>query len=180
MSRKRISKLVIDASVAKASGGNDAIFPTSKKCRDFLNEVILSRHYLVMSDAIRQEWNRHQSRYASSWRATMVAKRLLHYIDIDEDTELREQISQSATCESHRRAMLKDCILVEAAHNADNIVTSLDEQVRHCYIHVSLSISGLRTLIWVNPDKDDEYPIEWVKKGAHPDKHRQLGESLGK
>lgn len=37
---KASKHLVIDASVARSSGGENAMYPTSKNCRDFLKAVL--------------------------------------------------------------------------------------------------------------------------------------------
>jgi len=73
---KGVSKrLVIDASVARSSGGEDATYPTSVHCRDFLQAVLDICHKFVMTPDIKQEWDKHQSIFALRWRRRMVANR---------------------------------------------------------------------------------------------------------
>lgn len=51
MASRSSKRLVIDASVARASGGDDAIFPASKHCRDVLLATlcVCHRHEAVRS-----------------------------------------------------------------------------------------------------------------------------------
>ena len=64
MADKVSKRLVIDASVARAAGGEDATFPISVYCRDFLQAVLDISHRVVMTPDIRDEWNKHQSKSA--------------------------------------------------------------------------------------------------------------------
>ncbi|MGA9382780.1 MAG: hypothetical protein WBV73_28800 [Phormidium sp.] len=70
---EKVSKLlVIDASVARAAGGESAKSPTSKYCRDFLLAVLDISHRVVMTPDIRKEWDKHQSSFARTWLRTIV------------------------------------------------------------------------------------------------------------
>ena len=71
--------------------------------------------------------------------------------------------------------MLKDVLLIEAALQADKIVASLDETVRHCFHEVTSTIVVLKQIAWVNPCKDDEKAIEWLEHGAEREQERCLG-----
>lgn len=55
MPAKISRRLVIDVSIAYASGGEEATFPTSKNCRDFLIAVRALGHRAVMTFAITAE-----------------------------------------------------------------------------------------------------------------------------
>ena len=48
-------RLVIDASIARACGGEDAVYPTAKSCRDALMAVYDICHRVVMTEAIDEE-----------------------------------------------------------------------------------------------------------------------------
>jgi hypothetical protein len=52
---KRSKRLVIDASVARSAGGETAVFPTSKHCRDFLRATLETGHCVVMTPVIRSD-----------------------------------------------------------------------------------------------------------------------------
>jgi hypothetical protein len=78
MSSGRSKRLVIDTSIARSAGGPDATYPTSKRCRDFLQDVLAFRHRVVMTADIREEWHRHRSRFARAWLVSMYARKNVH------------------------------------------------------------------------------------------------------
>ncbi|MFL6276724.1 MAG: hypothetical protein ACJ74G_16165 [Blastocatellia bacterium] len=173
---KRVSKrLVIDASVARSSGDENAVFPTSKRCRDFLLATLDICHQAVMTEAIRDEWNRHQSRFARGWRVSMVARRKLHIIDVALDDHLRERIRRVATRTQDRETMLKDAHLLEAAIATDQVVISLDETVRVLFVTAAIRVGEIRRILWANPDKIEEDCVSWLERGARSERRRQLG-----
>jgi hypothetical protein len=167
--------LVIDANVARAAGGKEAMHPMSKNCRDFLESVREICHHVVMTTDISKEWKKHQSKFSESWRSSMVARRKLHPINAKKDYILREMIESSNAEEKEKEAMIKDIPLVEAALEADKIVVSLDERVRKLFAYSSNDISELKAIVWINPSKSEEDPINWLEKGARNEKERQLG-----
>lgn len=175
MPRITSKRLVIDASVARSSGDENAVYPTSKHCRDFLSATLDMGHQVVMTAAIRGEWNKHQSRFARAWRVTMVARRKLHIIEVAPDDNLREKISRVAARAEDREAMFKDAHLLEAAIATDRIVISLDETARVLFIAAALSVGEIRRILWANPDKIEEECISWLEGGARNERRRQLG-----
>ncbi len=74
--------------------------------------------------------------------------------------------------------MIKDIILIEAAMYADNTIVSLDETVQKKYKGISIKVTEIGQIVWVNPDKEDETPIIWLRQGANPDEERKLGYQL--
>ena len=108
MSKKaKVSKLlVIDASIARSCGAPNATFPTSKNCRDFLNAVLTICHRMVLTDDIKEEWDKHQSIYAKKWRSSMVAKRKVEYrADVAFNQTLRDKLDKVAESDKPREAM---------------------------------------------------------------------------
>jgi hypothetical protein len=85
--------------------------------------------------------------------------------------KIENEILTEAVC----NIMLKDCHLVEAALDADQIVISLDDKVRFHFQTISQTIQEISLIVWVNPDKPEEGTIAWLEAGAEPEKHRQLG-----
>jgi hypothetical protein len=75
MPTKISRRLVIDASVARSSGGEAATYPTSKHCRDFLKATLKICHRVVMTPDIMEEWRAHQSGFARRWRVSMEARK---------------------------------------------------------------------------------------------------------
>ncbi len=92
MPRKLLRRLVIDADVARSAGCQEAIYPTSKYCRYFLEEVLEICHCVIMSVAIAEEWDRHHSGFARTWRRRMVASKKLFRIRVDADKSLRRMV----------------------------------------------------------------------------------------
>jgi len=79
MSNKISILLVIDASVARAAGTENATSPTAQACCAFLKAVLEICHRMVMTPEIKKEWDKHESRFAKKWRSTMIAKKKLEY-----------------------------------------------------------------------------------------------------
>jgi hypothetical protein len=169
-------KLVIDACVARAAGGEQATFPASKNCRDFLHAVRELSHHIVKTQEIWAEWRKHKSKYASVWLSSMIARKRVFEAAVVSDTVLRSYVSSSA-CEREAETMRKDCHLVEAAKASDNIVISNDEEVRDLFFEASNAVRWLQTIAWVNPTIPSETPIDWLTNGAAPEAGRCLRRS---
>jgi hypothetical protein len=177
MAAKVVSKrLVIDASVARSAGGEEATYPTSVHCRDFLIAVLDICHKVVMTPDIREEWNKHESEFARAWRRRMVAKRKFEFLDIPVNEELWEKIDTSAGSDRQRAEMFKDLRLIEAAIATDRTVISLDDNTaRKFFGKAAVQVDELKDIVWVNPDKiEEEKPIEWLREGAKPESDRLL------
>ncbi len=178
MVAKVVSKrLVIDASVARSAGGEEATYPTSVHCRDFLKAVLAICHKVVMTPDIREEWNKHESDFARAWRRRMVAKRKLEFLDIPVNKELWEKIDILARSNKQRTEMFKDLRLLEAAIATDKTVISLDDNTaRTFFSRAAIQVGELKDIVWVNPDKiEEEKPIEWLENGAEAEIERLLG-----
>lgn len=168
-------RLVIDASVARSSGGEDATYPVSKRCRDFLKKTLALSHRVVLTPPVRAEWKKHESGFAREWRASMMARKRLVLTNTPEDAALREAIEDVAETGRGRSAMLKDAHLIEAAHATDRTVVSLDDTVRGLFGAASKHVRVLRTVVWANPGHEAEDCSTWLEDGAAPDAHRLLG-----
>ncbi len=179
-------RIVIDASVARSSGDKNATFPLSKHCRDFLLAVRENEMFMVFSPEIREEWNRHQSSFALTWRASMVARKKLHIAKSPHDEALRKKIAEATlttnifekliitTTAKALEVMDKDYHLLEAALVTDQNVVSLDEVVRKHFSAICQHVSEIKEIVWVNPGKLEEKPIEWLNDGAENERQRQL------
>jgi predicted nucleic acid-binding protein len=145
-------RLVIDASVASAAGLTTK--PDSRRCREFLQEVLHISHRATMTPLLRAEWNRHQSRFAAIWLAEMRSKRKVEEIADVPSEPLRKEAPQ-------RRSVQKDLYLVEAALATDKIVASLDELAR-----TELALTACTDVMWVNPVDEGGHVIYWLRNGA--------------
>jgi hypothetical protein len=175
VSKKASKRLVIDTSVA-FYGRGDTVDVASLSCRRFL--LIMkdeTKHQVVMSDALEQEWARHQSRFARIWLIAMENKRRVHHTEIPTQGKLRHQVERVAEKKTDCDAMLKDMLLIEAAFHTDRIVVSLDETVRHLFHRATEKIPALTKIAWVNPCITEETPIEWLQNGAEIERERLLG-----
>ena len=173
---KRSKRLVIDASVARAAGGEDTDSPTAKYCRDFLKAVLKICHHVVMSPEISEEWKRHQSRFTRGWRVAMEARKKVYYIEAAFHPGLHEKIERVLPLvkKSEFEAMRKDFLLIEAALVTDKIVVSRDDTVRRLFSLAAPSVGELRSIAWVNPEKEEETLIPWLEKGAKSERERLL------
>lgn len=177
MSRARSQSLVIDASVARAAGPEDAVHPTAKHCRDFLLAVLDICHRAIFSEAIAEEWKEHQSSFARQWRRSMFARKKIDRIDVPQNIALRQQLEEATPHEKQRNAIRKDAHLVEAALTQGMRVVALDETVRNLFRTAAASGGDLRQVCWVNPDREDDDSLEWIQAGAVAEDSRMLGHS---
>ncbi|NER36048.1 MAG: hypothetical protein F6J93_19035 [Oscillatoria sp. SIO1A7] len=178
MPAKVCKRLVIDASVARAAGRENATNPTAKNCRDFLKVVRELRHIIVMTPDIKEEWNKHQSLFARRWRSSMVAQKQLEYrTDILTNNELWDVCDRLAETDNQRQEMFKDLRLLEAALVTDKIVISLDDNTaRRFFSRAARELEAIADIVWVNPNNvEEEQPIAWLENGAEPEKERYLG-----
>lgn len=156
-------RLVIDASIARAGGGEGAAHPTSRRCRDFLSKMLDVCDSFVMSKAISGEWRRHQSNFARRWRVSMVARKKLFLVNPSTNDGLREAIRQEAASRNELTEMLKDAHLIEAAMAADGIVVSLDEEARGFFSRIAGGVGVLRVIRWLNPVDAEEEALAWLE-----------------
>jgi hypothetical protein len=170
-------RLVIDASIARSCGDENAIYPTSVRCRDFLMAVQECQHKIVMTQDIKAEWDKHQSRFARQWLRQMIARKQLNPLpDLPIAPELWAQIEAMAQSDQERATMTKDILLLEAALATDRSITSLDEKTaRKYFAQAAKSIPKLQSIVWVNPDKPEEGAIDWLQAGAPAEPKRMLG-----
>lgn len=154
--------MVIDASVARASGGNSAAHPTAAHTRDFLQAVLTICHKAVMTSAVRDEWDAHQSYFARKWRSSMLARKKLKLLKVDEQQNLRRRIESEVTSDAKKAAMLKDCHLIEAALATDRRIIALDNSARQLFSEASSNISEMQCIIWIDPVDDADRVIDWL------------------
>jgi hypothetical protein len=179
MANKNSKRLVIDTSVARSAGGENAVHPESKDCRDFLLAVLSICHKIVVNPEMKAEWYEHESNFFRKWRVQMVAKRNFIYVDKQDNNflDVKTQIESLAKTYEHREAMEKDCFLLEVALAHDKIVVSNDEKVRNLFREISAQVTEIREVNWVNPIKPEETPIDWIENGACLEYKRSIGYS---
>lgn len=176
MKKKQSRDLVIDASVARASGGEGATHPTAAVTRDFLQAVLSICHKAVMTPTVRDEWDKHQSNFARKWRSSMVARKKLKLLNLEEREDLRQQVGQEDIPRARKNAMLKDCHLIEAAIVTDRNIVALDDAARELFSGASANIQEIQNILWINPATDPKQVTAWLE-GAADQAKWQLGYS---
>lgn len=179
MANKNSKRLAIDTSVARSAGGENAVHPQAKDCRDFLLKVLSLCHKIVVNPEMKEEWYKHESKFFRKWRVQMVAKRNFIYVDKQDKAflDIKAQIESLAKTYENREAMEKDCFLLELALAHDKIVVSDDEKVRNLFREISNRVTEIREVNWINPIKPQETPIDWLTQGANLEYKRSLGYS---
>lgn len=177
MARVNSVIIVVDCSIAHAAGSEEAIHPTSKRCRDFLISVLRICHRIGISPAISEEWKRHRSGFSRQWLVSMYARKKVAQIARLEDLELREAIQNAKVPDKSREAMFKDVHLLEAAMNSDSRIASLDETVRKLFSDLAGQFKPVQSICWVNPNIESELTISWLDAGAPVEAARQLASS---
>ena len=168
---------MIDASVARASGGEGAAHPTAAATRDFLQAVLTICHKAVMTPAVRDEWDKHQSNFARKWRSSMVARKKLKLLNLEEREDLRHQIELENIPRMQKNAMLKDCHLIEAAIMTGRSIIALDIAARNLFGEASENILEIQNILWINPTTDQEHVMAWLE-GAADQADWQLGHNF--
>lgn len=175
--RSRDSKrLVVNASVARAAGGEEATVSVSISCTEFL-ETFRDEcpHHVVMTPELSEEWEENQSKFAATWLRSMIARKRFDYIEPPVNQVLRDEIEGTAISEHEIEDMQKDFHLLEAARGTDQTIISLDESIRQLFARASQRVGEIRDIVWVNPERTEaEEPLVWLRNGAPPEDHRKL------
>ena len=169
-------RLVVDASVAGAAGGEEAEASVSINCTEVL-EIFRDKclHHVVMTPELYEEWDEHQSIFAATWLASMIATGRSCDVESSENQALCTKIEKAAEQKNQIPVMRKDFHLLEGARISDQTIISLEKRVRRHFAHAAQHVDEIRDIVWVNPNcTAEEEPIEWLKNGAPPEEHRKL------
>ena len=176
MQSRNVKRFVVNASVARAAGGEEATASVSINCTEFL-ETFRDEcsHRVVMTPELSEEWETNQSKFASGWLKSIIARKRFDYEEPPVNQALRDEIEGTAIRETEIEVMRKDFHLLEAARETDYTIISLDETVRECFARAAQGVGEIRDIVWVNPEHtEEEEPIEWLQNGAPPEDHRKL------
>ena len=160
--RSRDSKrLVVNASVARAAGGEGATALVSINCTEFLETCRDEcSHHIVMTPGLSDEWAEHQSKFAATWLRAMIARKRFDYIEPPMNQALRDEIEGTAISEDEIEDMQKDFHLLEAAQATDQTIISLDGTIRRLFAQATQGVGEIRDIVWVNPERTaDEEPL---------------------
>lgn len=196
--KKNSKRIVVDADVARSASDKPSTDPTSGRCRDVLMAILGICHRVVMTKAIVDQWNDHQSRFAGKWRKTMAQKGKILRPVTEKTPALRAKVTKKVAKEAQEtvlrdfnpsgamrekitpvevahEAMLKDFHLLEAAMIGDQIVISRDKTSQCLFAaacqHIQ-HIGGIGEVMWTNPDEPDI--LDWLQEGARIQPEKQL------
>jgi len=150
MKAKYSRLIVVDASVACAAG--ETQHPVSSSCREALQEILRICHRLIMTPAIRKEWEKHQSGFTVKWRRAMVARKKVERLD---PASLPRQSADDLGISSGEHAALgKDILLIEGACAGDGIVVTKDDVIKGIWAKCSTRIKVPKPIRWINPVRE--------------------------
>lgn len=168
MSAKISRIFVVDSCVVRAAGGEEAVFPTSKRCRDFLKDILTICHRVVLTSDIGDEWRKHSSRFSRLWRIQMEARKKICRPNVVNRSDVHEKIKALAFTEGELTAIEKDFMLIEAALTTDSYIASMDDTVKSLFERAALNVGEIRDIVWVNPDNSPDKLSTWLSCGAPP------------
>lgn len=173
MAVKNPKILVVDTDVFSAASGKNATDPTPIQCRDFLQEILKTGHFVLVTDAVYAEWQRHSSPFADNSFTTMRQRGKVKRVRGEiVDHDLRDKIF--AVIQKHMIPIVtKDMHLIESARMADEIIASRDN-VRQHFHAAAIHIEELQSIVWVNPTVEAEDCIVWLRQSAPADDFRKL------
>jgi hypothetical protein len=117
-----------------------------------------------MTKEIAAEWKRHKSRFATSWRASMTARKRVVWLEDSALPSLRKRASKFN--EGRCRAVIeKDLHLIEAAIASDRTVLSRDGRAGACFRVFAENESSIRDVAWVCPVQNEAHLHGWLKEG---------------
>ncbi len=149
--------------------------------------VYVECHKMVTTPDLKSEWEKKPTKHAKGrrlqafarkWLCRMNGKSKVDDLGVVQNATLRRKIKQTDTSDKSQQHMLDDVHLLEAALTADEIVVSCDETARGLFQTASARIGEIRQIVWVNPDKEDEKPVDWLKQGAPKEVGRTLGHGI--
>ncbi len=129
---------------------------------------------MAWSEAIKVEWEKHESNFALQWRLTMMNLRKLVPVQAEGKEDFRTSIDDHSTDANVVAIMRKDAHLIEAALVTDSRVASCDDAVRGHFAKLATAFQMIRHLIWVNPAIAEEEVIDWLENGARAEQSRRL------
>jgi len=171
MTRVFSKRLVIDASVLCAAGTTD--HPTSRVCREFLEEVRRICHRIVICDDLRVEYRNHSSRFASGWRTEMQSRGKVESISVD-TSSIQELSGLLGPSGRDLNDVKKDAHLIAAALITDHIVVSLEKRARRDYGLIAKQERSIQAIVWTNP-VEDQGALKWLQEGAPTECEYRLG-----
>ncbi len=155
--------VVVDACVARRSGEGSE---QARTCRDFLTAMLQERHAAAFSTRIREEWERHMSRFSRHWLVRMHARRLVRNVTPQPRDDLLTGLLRQCECPAEEDAARRDKKLLDAACATDRRIASTDEVARAFFSKASNMVEEIQTVLWVNPERPSGDAEQWLRDGA--------------
>jgi rRNA-processing protein FCF1 len=130
----------------------------SSACRKALEAILRICHRVAVTSDIREEWNRHESRFSRKWRRSMAARRK----PVCEVLPKRVELDTAGLTARERASVEKDRRLIEAALSADRIIVTRDDALRGTLAKSPGNARVLGSIIWINPVSDGVEAFERV------------------
>ena len=161
--------LVVDASVLRASGSTEAIYPAAANCREMLQIILDVCHRTAATAAILEEWNRHQSRFARKWRNSMYARGKVVSVPTAECSDVHTALKQSQDLLANEiSAAEKDLHLVAAARSADRVIISPDNAALAIFRKLTPVTGAIADILWIDPVLDLDRLRLWLEADGPP------------
>jgi len=143
--------LAIDASVLRSAGGREQ--GHSAHCSQLLSNVLNLEHRAAFCAATRQEWDRHQSKFAVKWRAGMNARKQLIPLNTQVTQKRLQYLIDSLTdlSQKSRKALEKDIHTLALAIDADKILITGDNTLKKLTLQSAIT----PVLEWLVAQSDD-------------------------
>lgn len=158
----RTHYLVVDACILRSAGPSDAVHPVASTCRETLKTILQEKHYVVISNQIRDEWRRHQGNFAVRWRVDMLARR--RFVQSNSSLpDLWKAISKQLPEQEKRNAAQKDFHLIEAAKEYSSLILSSDGKAREIYAICASTLREIGAVAWTCPTRDHEAVLKFLR-----------------
>jgi hypothetical protein len=161
-----MSDLVVDADIMRASGTSE--HPESKNARLILEQIRVSGHRLVQTPALKKEHDKHKSRFAQTWRVSMVSKKQWLLVKPPENPVLRQHLVQAQNPDSKRdeTAVLKDAHLLEAAAGSDFRIISRDSTAKKLFQNGCPLPEPYGRIQWADVSLYPDETLLWIRQNC--------------
>ncbi len=171
-------RLVVDANVARSANEqgleNAAAAVVSRRT---LEAVRGAGHRIAMGDRLLVEWQKHESKFAKTWRVEMERRGKIVRLDDAPaphwDTCFSQLVAdQSFEAQNIWSKVKKDLHLAQAATETDKRIVSGDNNMRGHLSNHGQSADNLMEIIWVNPQEAGS--VDWISAGCPDEERRKL------
>jgi hypothetical protein len=161
---KRSSGIVVDADVSRSSA-DPSDSPRALACARALMAIRgCESLHVAFEDKLKQEWHKHQGRFARKWLLSMHARRRVT-MHTSIPTWSAQRGGVAGVPARPRSAAEKDLHLVELARHDGWKLVSLDDTARRIFAQACSGCTGLEQLAWANPTVVNT--LLWLTNGAN-------------